>query len=121
MNKQHALVVDDDSYVRDATARALRLRGFEVHTAMNGREALDLLNKQEFVPVAIVSDHDMPLVSGSELYRLICQVHPALECRFILMTGNDRYKRFADEYAIPFLSKPFSNEQLDAAVKSVLP
>jgi CheY-like chemotaxis protein len=120
--KSRVLLVDDDPDLRRALARMLRTDGYEVREALNGREALQLLiDNHDFVPVVILSDHDMPLMNGRELHQQLRLTFPELEPRFILMSGNDKVARYAKDVCIPFLSKPFSTEALSAAIKSVLP
>jgi two-component system chemotaxis response regulator CheY len=60
-----ALVVDDSMLVRHTVCRFLEERGFEVESATNGREALDVLGK--FRPDFIFTDLQMPLMNGHEL------------------------------------------------------
>ena len=93
-----ALIIDDDPDLRSHLVQMFKLDGYEVREALHGREALALLNKQDFVPDVILSDYDMPLVTGSELYRLICQVHPTLEPRFIMMSGSSKPRSFCKEF-----------------------
>lgn len=60
-----ALVVDDSMLIRFTVCRFLELRGFEVHAATNGIEALDMLSR--VCPDLVVTDMQMPKMSGSEL------------------------------------------------------
>ena len=65
------LVVDDDAISLSLVENALASSGYEVITAANGREALDLLNSR---PIRlVVADWDMPEVSGLELCRQVPQ------------------------------------------------
>ncbi|QQR79504.1 MAG: response regulator [Deltaproteobacteria bacterium] len=76
MNPKHTvLVVDDDAVQRALLARILDISGYHVLTAANGREALTIL-KQKSVEV-IVTDVDMPEMSGIELVREVKE-HPVL-------------------------------------------
>jgi CheY-like chemotaxis protein len=60
-----ALVVDDSMLMRYTVCRFLEERGFAVETASNGAEALELLTRVR--PTLIVTDMQMPKMSGSEL------------------------------------------------------
>jgi len=60
-----ALVVDDSMLIRHTVCRFLEERGFAVESATNGREALEML--QRIHPDIIVTDMQMPRMSGSEL------------------------------------------------------
>jgi two-component system cell cycle response regulator len=63
------LVVDDDPDKRELLKVTLALEGYEVHTAINGREALSAI--ASFQPDLVVSDVMMPEVNGFELARRI--------------------------------------------------
>jgi CheY-like chemotaxis protein len=60
-----ALVVDDSMLIRHTVCRYLQERGFEVESATNGMEALELM--QKINPELIVTDLNMPKMSGTEL------------------------------------------------------
>jgi CheY-like chemotaxis protein len=60
-----ALVVDDSMLIRYTVCRFLEERGFAVESATNGVEALDILARVH--PDLIVTDMQMPKMSGSEL------------------------------------------------------
>src|SRR5580704_657413 len=60
-----ALVVDDSMLIRYTVCRSLEERGFAVESATNGVEALQILERAH--PDLIVTDMQMPKMSGSEL------------------------------------------------------
>jgi CheY-like chemotaxis protein len=60
-----ALVVDDSMLIRHTVCRFLETRGFEVESATNGAEALEMLNGIQ--PDLIVTDLQMPKMNGHEL------------------------------------------------------
>ena len=60
-----ALVVDDSMLIRYTVCRSLEERGFSVESATNGLEALEILARVH--PDVIVTDMQMPKMSGSEL------------------------------------------------------
>ncbi len=60
-----ALVVDDSMLIRYTVCRFLEQRGFAVESATNGVEALEILERVQ--PDLIVTDMQMPKMSGSEL------------------------------------------------------
>ena len=57
------LVVDDDEDVRDSVALVLRDEGYQVETAVNGKEALDRLDRKP-PPGLMLLDLMMPVMSG---------------------------------------------------------
>jgi CheY-like chemotaxis protein len=64
-----ALVVDDSMLIRHTVCRFLEERGFAVESATNGREALEALKRVR--PDIIITDIQMPLMSGSELITAV--------------------------------------------------
>ena len=78
------LVVDDNSMVRESYTELLRHRGYEVVSASDGAEALDVL-KGESVDLAIV-DVMMPVMGGLELRQRLREMAPVVET--ILVTGQ---------------------------------
>lgn len=60
-----ALVVDDSMLIRHTVCRYLQERGFQVESATNGVEALEVL--AQIRPDIIVTDLNMPKMTGSEL------------------------------------------------------
>jgi two-component system sensor histidine kinase/response regulator len=70
------LVVDDDEAIRDTLREAFEDAGFEIMTASNGQEALDLLS-QGSLPDVVIMDLVMPVLDGYRLYHAM-QADPAL-------------------------------------------
>jgi len=68
-----ALVVDDSMLIRHTVCRFLEERGFSVESATNGQEALDALKRRR--PDIIITDMDMPKMTGSELITAL-KSHP---------------------------------------------
>jgi len=75
--KHRILVVDDEENVREAFARRLRKAGYEVATAENGFDAL-LKLKEVVIPEVIISDLNMPKMSGFELLSVIRRRFPKI-------------------------------------------
>jgi CheY-like chemotaxis protein len=69
-----ALVVDDSMLIRHTVCRFLEERGFAVESATNGQDALEILKRVQ--PHIIITDMDMPKMSGSELITAL-KVQPA--------------------------------------------
>lgn len=68
-SQRRVLLVEDTDFLRYAFGRLLRLYGFEVCEATDGREALDRL--EEFQPQLVLTDLMMPVMDGVELIRRI--------------------------------------------------
>jgi len=66
-DRGRVLIVDDDRKIVDLLLDLLRLEGYEVATAADGSEGIDLA--LSFDPDVVVSDVVMPFVGGLELCR----------------------------------------------------
>jgi CheY-like chemotaxis protein len=99
------LVVDDNPSMAKTLADILNLKGFEVHAAYSGSEALEILRNQ---PVNILlTDVKMPDMDGVTLYRATRKTHPNLVT--ILMTAyaaDDIIQQGLAEGIKTVLSKP---------------
>jgi len=106
------LTVDDDALVLMNTTMMLEDLGHQVHEALSGKEALEILHSGAHFDL-VVSDHAMPGMTGSQLARAIGAEWPALPV--ILATGYAELPPgSADD--LPRLSKPFSQKDLARAV-----
>jgi two-component system, OmpR family, response regulator MprA len=115
----HILVVDDDAAVRDSLARTLRFEGYDVETAGDGQEALDLV--RDGPPDAMVLDVSMPGVDGLEACRRLRADGVVLP--IVMLTARDSVgDRVAglDAGADDYLVKPFAIQELLARLRSVL-
>src|SRR5690606_8080097 len=67
------LVVEDDPEIRDLVAEILRDEGYEVESAANGQEALEILRTPGHVPSVMLLDLMMPVLSGPELLEILAE------------------------------------------------
>ncbi len=74
--KHRILVVDDEESIRDLFARLLQLEGYEVAVAENGFEAL--LKLKQLLPEVIISDLNMPKMSGFEFLSVVRRSFPKI-------------------------------------------
>src|SRR5207302_7384337 len=75
--KRRILVVDDDESVRDVFKLMLQEKGYEVATAKNGFDAL-LKLKEVVIPDVIISDLNMPEMSGFEFLSVVRRRFPKI-------------------------------------------
>ncbi len=81
-----ALVVDDSMLIRYTVCRALEERGFAVESATNGVEALQILERLQ--PDLIVTDMQMPKMSGSELITALKKNPKTANIPIIIVAGR---------------------------------
>ena len=83
-SKAQILVVDDEPRIRESLASLLMFAGYDVATAENGANALLHLNR--VLPDLIVTDLNMPHMSGVELISHVRSCHPSIS--IIAMSGH---------------------------------
>ena len=117
--KDKILVVEDERDTRFILEKLLTKNNFEVMTANNGQEALQMLEK--FDPKVILADWTMPIMDGLELCNQIKSNEKYKIIYFIILTARtslrDRVTGL-DIGADDFLMKPIENQELVARIKS---
>jgi CheY-like chemotaxis protein len=117
---EKVLVVDDDMFVRRATSRALRARGYHVFEANDANSALRVLRDQPEIEL-LVTDVVMPGLDGRELARAARDDRPRLKVLFISGYMDDAVLRHGIERAeVPYLEKPFAGHALAGRVRQLL-
>lgn len=114
------LVCDDDEPIRTLVVRVLQRGGHRVLQAESGAAALDILARDR-VDV-VLTDQRMTRMSGTELYAVIRERHPALGTRVLLMSGNtedDALVTFAATTGLRVLGKPFPLADLDGIIRDL--
>lgn len=115
------LLVEDEDAVRMGGVRALQSRGYTVHEAASGVEALEVLEELNGKVDIIVSDVVMPEMDGPTLLRELRKTYPDIKFVFVSGYAEDAFARNLPEDAkFGFLPKPFSLKQLATTVKEML-
>lgn len=115
------LLVEDEDAVRMGNVRALASRGYTVHEASSGVEALEVYNELGGKVDIVVSDVVMPEMDGPTLLKELRKLQP--DIRFIFVSGyaEDAFaKSLPADAKFGFLPKPFSLKQLATTVKDML-
>ncbi len=107
------LVVDDDALVSMGTAAMLEDLGHRVTEVSSGRDALAALARNQSFDL-VITDHAMPGMTGSELAAQIKISYPGMP--IILASGYVELPGGVELPDVPRLSKPFSQDQLVAAL-----
>ncbi len=115
------LLVDDEDSILEVTAKALERLGFEVATAADGREAVELFSQgPEAFRLALV-DLTMPRMDGRECFKALRALRPDLPV--VLCSGfseQESVKAFLGEGLAGFIQKPYSMGTLRKALIEAL-
>lgn len=114
------LVVDDTKNIRLMLAKCLELEGFDVATANDGRQALDLFAREIFDLVFL--DIKLPEVRGTEVLRRMRGM--GIETPVIIITAYGTVKNAVDcthMGAVAYLQKPFTAEKVRNVLQELNP
>ena len=115
------LIAEDERDIRDLVAFTLRFAGYEVFTAANGEEAVELA--PNINPDLILMDVRMPRMTGYEACRIM-KLNPDLKdipIVFLSAKGQETENQQGLEAgAEEYLLKPFAPDQLTSHVKTIL-
>lgn len=114
------LLVEDDDMLGFIIKEGMELIGeYEVLWVNNGQKGLDALNG--FQPDIIVSDIEMPVMSGLEFVRRVREMDQTIPV--ILETGVSSTKTVLEAYSLGidnYIKKPFLPDELDAYIQGLL-
>ena len=119
MNRNKILLVDDELNLRETISELLMYQNYNVKSACNGQEALDLL--EYWTPDLIICDIMMPVMDGSTLLEIIKDINSLNFIPFIFLTAKKESKLMrkclldgADDY----IAKPFKIKELISIIES---
>jgi len=121
MAEKKVLVVDDEIHIVHVVAIKLRNNGYEVLTAENGAEGFKIACEEK--PDVIVTDFQMPLMTGLEMVEALRQNAQMADVPVIMLTArgfaiDDNQKQ--QLHISECLSKPFSPRELLRTIEDVL-
>lgn len=115
------LVVDDEPIQRETLCRGLSLLGHRCVSAASSDEALKLLSQRTSRPFELLlTDLTMPVQSGLQLIERALRLRPELQVLVITGLHTSQDARAAQAQGIPVLPKPFSPDQLQAAINNLV-
>lgn len=122
MNNPKILIADDDKSIRNIVTRYLGARGFDVISAINGSEAVEIEEKEK--PDMVILDVEMPVMNGFEACRVIKEKRKDINYMpVIFLSGNvlessvvNGLELGADDY----IKKPFKLLELLSKVNNLL-
>jgi len=115
---ERILVVDDEPFITDLLAAALRFEGFRVEVAGSGREALALAQPGRYDLVML--DVMMPDLEGTEVCRRMRETGVVTPVVFLTARDSTEDKVQGLGVADDYVTKPFSLDELVARVRAVL-
>lgn len=115
-----ALLVDDEEIIRSIAADMLKELGFDVMTAQDGREAVELFRQNRERIAFVVLDLTMPHMSGEEAFREMRRIDPSV--RVIMSSGYNEYEvtqKFVGKGLAGFIQKPYSLSTLMDVIRDI--
>jgi len=117
--KQPILLVDDDQEFRKAMKKLFEKSGYNVTTAADGREALEILSKETFD--LVISDLRMPNLNGMELMEQMKKAKMDVPIIFITAYGEvESYMDLMNLGAFEYINKPVKGQEILALAKRAL-
>ena len=121
MDIKKILVVDDEVHIVHVVAIKLRNNGYEVITAENGAQAYELACEEK--PDIVVTDLQMPIMSGFEFVQKLRENEETKDTPVIMLTARefdieDKQKQSLNISEL--LSKPFSPKELLRIIEDIL-
>lgn len=107
------LIADDEAHARRILQLALEKAGYTVRVAQNGAEALDMFRQQR--PDILLTDIQMPKMTGEQLCKQLMSEFPNLETPIFVLTSRAEREHRDWVTSMPhgnFIEKPVSIKQL---------
>jgi two-component system, OmpR family, phosphate regulon response regulator PhoB len=120
------LLIEDENLIRDMVTVALEEEGYEVHTASNGRSALNILqssdySRDKFTPDLIILDLMLPEINGLDICRLLRYQGDITPILVVSAKSSETDRVLGLEVgADDYLTKPFSMRELIARCRALL-
>ena len=116
------LLVDDEEYIRELGVELLSNVGYEVLTATDGENALQLYRKEQQRIDLIILDLVIPGMGGKKCYEEILKINP--QAKILIVSGyysvNGPGKEAMEAGAKGFVGKPFDVSHMLKAVRDIL-
>ena len=121
MVKKKILAVDDEPNILLSIEFILEMEGYEVHTARDGDEALEVAGRVH--PDLILLDINMPRKDGYEVCRIIRERDDLISTKVIMLTAKGQAlekKKGLEVGADEYITKPFGAEDLLDKIRKLI-
>lgn len=118
MHQSVILVADDEPLIRNLVTLLMQQDGYLVLSAADGHEALELSRQYRGTVDLVITDVQMPRLSGTDLCAQLFKERPGIQV--LVMSGADMDEILRHNADLPFLPKPFDGETLKARVRTML-
>jgi len=115
------LIIDDEDLVLEVGRKFLKFMGYNVLTARDGEEALEMYQAQREKIALVILDLVMPRMEGGEVLNRLKQITPGV--RVLISSGygvNGEVSKTLERGAKGFIQKPFDMKELSQVVRSIL-
>ncbi|MBL4774560.1 MAG: response regulator [Mariprofundus sp.] len=115
------LVVDDEATIREVASAMLEDVGFDVITAVDGLDGVEVFRQHQDKIVLVLLDMTMPRMGGEACFRELRRIQS--DVRVILSSGyneQDATSHFAGKGLAGFIQKPYSPDQLTEKLQDIL-
>ena len=115
------LIVEDEKEIREIVKEMLETLGYKVQDAENGKEAIEILKRENYDFDLVISDIIMPEMDGYEMYREIKKINPNTKFLFITGYSENALHEYGQEFTnVKFLKKPFNIKELAFEIRKIL-
>jgi two-component system chemotaxis response regulator CheY len=120
--KSKALIVDDSKAIRMILGRILRELGYETCEAVNGKDALEVIESEKATVDLVLADWNMPEMNGLDLVKRLRQ-NPELDSLKVIMvtteTEVDHIVSALEAGANEYVMKPFTKDIIRGKLEMV--
>ena len=122
MDAKKGLIAEDSSVIQNLTSRILKMQNYQIFSAKNGLEVLDMLEKDDYD--IILMDINMPKMDGIECARRIREMGDEKKAKIpiVAITGNAMnysLEEFKQAGIDDYLQKPLNFDKLVETVKNL--
>ena len=115
------LVIEDDMLMLETMKNLLGHLGFEVITAVNGKQAIEIYNESKNKIKLIILDMEMPIMNGLETLRKLKEIDDKV--KVLISSGfsmEEKVQTALQEGALAFLKKPYRITDLAKTIQSTI-